>query len=321
MRTYLRESEYETKMKEMVEPALAAVRQPGTFRTADGTELYFALYPASAPRGSVVIVHGFSETAEKYRELIWYCLQENYTVLAYDQRGHGRSTRIAPADVTHVTDFSDYVEDLHALVVAKGGELPGPRYLFSHSMGGAVGALFLIMYPGFFEKAVLSSPMIAARHDGLGLHACRGICLFCMKTGRAAKRIFVSGKASDPSGETPEASASDSAARFEYYRQLRMADPVLFCGAPTYNWTYASLGVTKRILAKGAPERVKIPVLLFSADNDTLVKRKPQQEFIGRVAHGTFVTEPAKHEIYAAGDAVLYPYLDRIFRFFEEGRA
>lgn len=318
MRTYISESDYENQMKNTVEPALAAVRQSGTFRVVDGTELAVALYPAKDPRGSVVIVHGFSETAEKYRELIWYFLNENYTVLAYDQRGHGRSTRTAPADVTHVTAFEDYVEDLHALLEAKAEELPRPRYLFSHSMGGAVGALFLITYPGFFEKAVLSSPMIAARHDGLGLHACRGICLFCMKTGRAAKRIFVSGKASDPTGETPETSASDSAARFEYYRQLRLAHPVLFCGAPTYNWTYASLGVTKKILAKGAPESVKIPVLLFSADNDTLVKRKPQQEFIRRVAHGTFVTEPSKHEIYAAGDAVLYPYLDRIFRFYQQ---
>lgn len=318
MRTYISESDYENQMKNTVEPALDAVRQSGTFRVADGTELAVALYPAKDPRGSVVIVHGFSETAEKYRELIWYFLNENYTVLAYDQRGHGRSTRTAPADVTHVTAFENYVEDLHALLVAKAEELPRPRYLFSHSMGGAVGALFLITYPGFFEKAVLSSPMIAARHDGLGLHACRGICLFCMKTGRAAKRIFVSGKASDPTDETPETSASDSAARFEYYRQLRLANPVLFCGAPTYNWTYASLGVTKKILAKGAPESVKIPVLLFSADNDTLVKRKPQQEFIRRVAHGTFVTEPSKHEIYAAGDAVLYPYLDRIFRFYQQ---
>lgn len=318
MRTYISESDYENQMKNTVEPALAAVRQSGTFRVADGTELAVALYPAKDPRGSVVIVHGFSETAEKYRELIWYFLNENYTVLAYDQRGHGRSTRTAPADVTHVTAFENYVEDLHALLEAKVEELPRPRYLFSHSMGGAVGALFLITYPGFFEKAVLSSPMIAARHDGLGLHACRGICLFCMKTGRAAKRIFVSGKASDPTGETPETSASDSAARFEYYRQLRLAHPVLFCGAPTYNWTYASLGVTKKILAKGAPESVKIPVLLFSADNDTLVKRKPQQEFIRRVAHGTFVTEPSKHEIYAAGDPVLYPYLDRIFRFYQQ---
>lgn len=317
MRTYIPESDYEYQMKNTVEPALAAVRQSGTFRVADGTELAVSLYPAEAPRGSVVIVHGFSETAEKYRELIWYFLNENYTVLAYDQRGHGRSTRTAPADVTHVTAFEDYVEDLHALLVAKAEELPRPRYLFSHSMGGAVGALFLITYPGFFEKAVLSSPMIAARHDGLGLHACRGICLFCMKTGRAAKRIFVSGKTSDPTGETPETGASDSAARFEYYRQLRLTNPVLFGGAPTYNWTYASLGVTKKILKKGAPERVKIPVLLFSADNDTLVKRKPQQEFIRRVAHGTFVTEPAKHEIYAAGDAVLYPYLDRIFNFYQ----
>lgn len=317
MRTYIPESDYENQMKNTVEPALDAVRQSDTFRVADGTELTVSLYPARSPRGSVVIVHGFSETAEKYRELIWYFLNENYTVLTYDQRGHGRSTRTAPANVTHATAFEDYVEDLHALLEAKAEKLPRPLYLFSHSMGGAVGALFLITYPGFFEKAVLSSPMIAARHDGLGLHACRGICLFCMKTGRAAKRIFVSGKASDPTGETLETSAADSAARFEYYRQLRLADPVLFCGAPTYNWTYVSLGVTKKILAKGAPECVKIPILLFSADNDTLVQRKPQQELIRRVAHGTFVTEPSKHEVYAAGDAVLYPYLDRIFNFYQ----
>ena len=82
MRTYISESDYENQMKNTVEPALAAVRQSGTFRVADGTELAVALYPAKDPRGSVVIVHGFSETAEKYRELIWYFLHENYTVLA-----------------------------------------------------------------------------------------------------------------------------------------------------------------------------------------------------------------------------------------------
>lgn len=315
MRKYLSESEYLQGMEQTVMPMLHACRQDGTFAGFGGARLHYSLFSAQNPRGSVVIVHGFTETAEKYREVIYYFLKEGYTVCVFDQRGHGHSPRNAPVEVTHVDHFDEYVEDLRALVLDVGRQLPAPHMLFCHSMGGAVGALYLIRYPGYFDKAVLSSPMLAARHDGLALPLCRMICRFCMATGRSKKRIFVTRKPASVKDETLSASAADSDARFSYYRALREGDPELCGGAPSYGWTYTALGVTREILKRGAPESINLPVLLFSAERDTLVKRRPQEQFVKRLPRGKFVSVPTKHEIYASTDQTLFPYLDKMFDF------
>ena len=60
---------------------------------ADGKSLYTCCYMADMPRATVVIVHGFTENAFKYSEIIHSLLRNGYNVLIYDQRGHGRSWR------------------------------------------------------------------------------------------------------------------------------------------------------------------------------------------------------------------------------------
>lgn len=315
MREYLGEQGYPESMEQTVMPMLDACRESGVFEGFGGVKLCYSLYTAENPRGSVVIVHGFTETSEKYREMIYYFLKEGYTVCVFDQRGHGHSPRTAPSDVTHVDRFDEYVEDLAALLFDVGKRLPAPHILYCHSMGGAVGALYLIRYPGYFDRAILSSPMLGAKHGGLALPVCRFMCRFCMLTGRSKKRIFVSRKPLALKDETLDGSSSDCAARFEYYRALRESDPGLCGGGPSYGWTYAALGVTKEILRKGAPESIRIPILLFSSENDTLVRRKPQEDFIARVPYGEFVSVPTKHEIYASSDKTLFPYLDRVLDF------
>lgn len=321
MREYLSERDYPQNMENKVMPLLNACRESGEFEGFDGVRLCYSLYSARNPRGSVVIVHGFTETSAKYREIIYYFLKEGYTVCVFDQRGHGYSPRTAPPSVTHVDRFDEYVEDLRALLSDVGKRLPAPHALYCHSMGGAVGALYLIRYPGYFDKAVLSSPMLAPKHDGLALPLCRLICRFCMCTGRSKKRIFVTRKPGSVKEETLDGSASDCAARFEYYRALREGDPRLCGGAPSYGWTYTALGVTKEILRRGAPENIRIPVLLFSAESDTLVQRKPQETFISRVPYGEFVSVPTKHEIYVSRDGTLFPYLNKIMDFLQESPA
>ena len=77
--------------------------------------LYCVSYDADDPVATVLIVHGFTENAFKYAELIWSLLHLRFSVVAYDQRGHGRSWRsegISDNSVTHTDRFSDYVSDL-----------------------------------------------------------------------------------------------------------------------------------------------------------------------------------------------------------------
>ena len=47
-------------------------RTAGTYCGFDGTELPWQAVHADRPRAHVVLLHGFTEFPEKYRELSWY---------------------------------------------------------------------------------------------------------------------------------------------------------------------------------------------------------------------------------------------------------
>ncbi len=130
----VREEDYARTMADVVLPALAACREEGYFTGAGGKQLYYAAYPAPAPRGTAVVLHGFTENEYKYAELIHSLLRAGWSVCAYDQRGHGRSWRDESLRdtpwLTHVERFGDYVEDLECFVEQVASRLPGPRVLF-----------------------------------------------------------------------------------------------------------------------------------------------------------------------------------------------
>lgn len=315
---YLDETNYAEAMENTVMPYLAARRRETMLTAADGNSLHVQTYTADAPRGTVFFVHGFSESGEKFRELIYYCLERGLSALIYDQRGHGRSFRKAAARVTHIDRFEEYVEDLEAVYAAFSDTLPRPHALIAHSMGGAVSALYLQKHPDHFDRAALCAPMIAPRHDGLPLWVCRLVCGFCVCTGQGQKPLFSAGK--DDAPDLFENSCALSRARFDYYQSLRSEQPVLSGGKPSYAWTYASLGVTRKILKKNGPERVKIPVRLYAAEDDRLVQAAPQQAWVNRLPNGSFLkVAGTKHEIYNAANPELFAFLDDLFAFLLPG--
>ncbi|MEY3253227.1 MAG: hypothetical protein RL227_2200, partial [Pseudomonadota bacterium] len=63
--------------------------------TRDGTTLALSRWAAAsgaAPRGQVLIVHGLGEHAARYAHVAAALNAEGWSVLGFDQRGHGRST-------------------------------------------------------------------------------------------------------------------------------------------------------------------------------------------------------------------------------------
>lgn len=105
-------------------------------RTADGLELAgLALVPATAPRASVAMVHGFGEHAGRYAALHRVLLDGGYAIGAADLRGHGRS----PGPRGHIDGWDDYRVDCAAIVAHARTLAPGrPVFLFGHSMGGLI---------------------------------------------------------------------------------------------------------------------------------------------------------------------------------------
>jgi alpha-beta hydrolase superfamily lysophospholipase len=107
--------------------------------TADGLVLRWREWPVAGPHGSVLIVHGLGEHSGRYAHVAAHLNAAGWTVVGYDQRGHGTSEgargRLASAD--------DLLLDLSRVIDAVRAAHDGPLVLLGHSMGGLVAARFV----------------------------------------------------------------------------------------------------------------------------------------------------------------------------------
>ncbi len=108
---------------------------------ADGVRLRAVRWAPASPRGTVLILNGRTEYAEKYGRVAADLHARGYAALTLDWRGQGLSDRLRPGRVLgHVGRFADYQKDLAALVAhGRALGLPRPWLLLCHSMGGAIG--------------------------------------------------------------------------------------------------------------------------------------------------------------------------------------
>jgi len=313
--------QYADTMNTVVLPWLAARRSDVTVAGTGGRPLFCSRFDADHPRGTVVIVHGFTENAHKYAELIHSLLRNGYSVVAYDQQGHGRSWRdpaITDISLTHVDRFGDYVADLKAVCDGVLAGMPRPWRLFAHSMGGAVSALFMEQHPGVFERAALCAPMIAPNLGGLPPAVAKMLCGTAGMMGRDKKRVPLSRPYAG--AEDFDTSCASGRERFEWYEGIRVRTPEFQNNGPTFGWTREAMRASKDVLAPGAVERIGIPVWVFTAENDGSVMPDAQKAFVARLKDGKRTLVPgSKHEIYRSPDAVVFPWWRGILEFFREG--
>lgn len=312
---------YAAAMTGTVLPFLKARETIVTLQGDENVKLYCCRYDADAPKGTVLLMHGFTENAYKFSEFIWSFLQNGFTVVSYDQRGHGRSERDekvkADPSLVHVDDFEAYVKDMRIVCDRLLKDAPKPLLLFCHSMGGAVSALFMEDDPAFFSRAAMCAPMIAPAHASVPLWATKAICAAAELVGKGKKRIFISKPYIGP--EDFAASCATGKERFDWYEGERGKEPLFTTNGATYRWLRESLNVTKKILRPGAVEKIQIPVRIWSGDRDDIVLPDPQIVFVNRLPHGSRKVVPgAKHEIYRSQDEILFPWWHEVLAFLKE---
>ena len=316
----LAEDNYAEVMQTVVEPELASIRKENYLTFKGGRKLHYEYYLCPEAKGSIVISHGFTESAEKFREMDYYFLQAGYNVFAIDHRGHGFSSReVEDPRVAHVDRFSDYVGDLNAFVenVVRKNSGDLPLFLFSHSMGGAVAALYIQKYPDVFCKAILSSPMISPKTAGFPHWVTRAMAGAFLLIGKGKQLVFTE-KGFDPD-RTYENSNDTSEARFQYYYDKRKKTPEYQTDGASYNWVNESLKIIPKMLDPQNCAGVKTKVLLFQPAIDDVVEMEPQAEFVSKVPGARLVKIPAsKHEIYLSVNEAMEPYLQAIFAFLAE---
>ncbi|MBE5809132.1 MAG: alpha/beta hydrolase, partial [Clostridiales bacterium] len=223
---WAREDCYAQAMEQIVLPYLRGIRRDTQVSGYGARPLMCAQYDAQDPRGTVLILHGFTECIEKYAEVVYAFLTAHYSVVIYDQRGHGQSWRaegLSDPSVTHVDSFSDYVVDMERVCVNVLHHMPRPWIVFAHSMGGAVAAFYLEKHKNTFDKAILCAPMIAPHRSGAPYLLTRLMCRVANATGKKKKRAFITKPYAGR--EKFETSCATSRARFDWFEDMRAQNP------------------------------------------------------------------------------------------------
>lgn len=297
----LEESKYEAEM-EKVEKVLEGYKQSGNITAFDGTGLYYEYFLAENPKANIVIVHGLSEFTKKFYEVTWYFLHQGYNVFLYDQRCHGLSGRLTDdRDMMHVNSFREYAVDLNQFieeVVIPTENLP--IYLYAHSMGGAVCALYLAERADRVSKAVLSAPLFEpVVNDVPGWLALASVIVG--KIFRGPKKRFFLCRDFDPNVKFDHRDGT-SENRFYYNLKLRKENENYRSTPRTFGWTYCCLTIKNIVLKKKFIAKLQTPMLLISGEKDRTVKNSAHKRFAENYALCTRVELPGETHALLAGE-------------------
>ncbi len=313
------DAQLKTILDNEVVPYLTTIQKAGylSLDTSD-QQLYYECYlPTDATR-AVVISHGFCESIEKYKEVIFYFAKMGYQVYLVDHRGHGRSHRdTTHPNMVHINHFTDYTDALHCFIsnVVKlySGNLP--LYLYAHSMGGCIGALYLEIYPDTFKKAILTSPMLAVDMGPIPAVCVRALGWIMVKLHK--QENYAPGQHAFISGEKCENSGSACPERFHYYQDKKEVTSLFQNCGSSYGWAYESFTACHKITKKRNCKKITVPVLVFQSLNDNLIKASGIHRFVKNTPSAKLIQiSGSRHEIYNSTASVLEGYYHKIFEFF-----
>lgn len=307
-------------MQQKVLPLLDEHRKPFTLKASDGQSLYGEYYvPVQNQKGTVLISHGFTENGDKYRELMYYFLQEGYCVCIYDHRDHGRSRTVTGGEVpTHVERFGSYVSDMQLVTERILLQLPKPYFLYCHSMGSGIGAAFVEAHPEVFSKVIFNAPMFAVNTGVIPPVIAKAAGALMCLLGQGNRFLF--GHTAFDGREDFEHSAGTDFARYRYYYLHQIAHPQLQNGGASFRWVLESLRGCDRLLKKKNLDKITVPALIFQADRDDYVLPNGQERFASKAPDAQILFVPgSKHEIYMSDDQTLKFYVQAIMDFYSVG--
>mgnify|MGYP001823452317 FL=1 len=130
----------------------------GTIKDIRGANIFYQYWsPEEHARANLVIVHGLAEHSGRYMNVVNHFVPAGYAVYGIDHIGHGRSD----GDRVYVDRFQDYTTTLATYIdMIHDWQPDKPIFLIAHSMGGLIGAAYLLEHQHGLSGAVLSGPGI-----------------------------------------------------------------------------------------------------------------------------------------------------------------
>jgi len=270
---------------------------------------------------AIVISQGRNESVLKYKEVAYDLHQQGYDIFLIDHRGQGFSERFGGDQYRgYVEAFQDYPEDLNQYVNAlQLDKRYTQRYLLSHSMGGAISALYLEQFQHPFQASVFFSPMLSIDFGPLPTFMAKIISYTSAKVCSwfTDKACYVPGGQDYRKGEFTDNHLTSSQARF-YSSQVGFeAYPETQLGSATMQWVSTSINATEQAINHA--NRIKIPILILQAGSDSIVTSTGQNDFYNNLPPCQFneliTIKGAEHEILLERDELRFTALTKTLQF------
>jgi alpha-beta hydrolase superfamily lysophospholipase len=224
--------------------------QEGYFKGVREANIYYQSWlPEGEPRGVLLIVHGLAEHSGRYGNVVNHFVPLGYAVYGIDHLGHGKSE----GERVHVKSFDDYTNTLKAYFDKVRGSQPGkPIFLVGHSMGGLIGATYLLDHQAELAGAVLSGPAVKIPNHVTPAMLFVGKILSALIPKFGLVALEADGVSRDPS-----------------VVQAYVSDPLVHRGKMTARLAAEMLKTMQTITAQAA--RVTLPILIVQGSADRLV--------------------------------------------------
>ena len=282
---------------------------PGSFVTRDGFKVRYAIWPRTADKrlGTVCLFGGRGEFIEKYFETITDLRRRGFAVATMDWRGQGGSDRLLKNPRKgHVEDFADFDNDLkqfmNEIVLP---DCPAPFYGMSHSMGGHLLLRSATTKVCWFDRLILSAPMIDIARDITRSPLLRYYIEAMVLLGFGD--LYIPGGKPEPWELMPfeESSLTSDPLRYDRVKDVLKAAPWLSLGSPTIGWLHSASRSIMQMNGFGFAPSIKVPLLIIAAGNDTVVSTRAIEAFSTRVKICKYlVIAGAKHEILQERDEI-----------------
>ncbi len=113
--------------------------------------------PDGPPRAVVLVTHGLGEHSGRYLHVGQALAAAGFVAVAYDLRGHGRST----GKRGYAPSFNTFLDDLAGVHAWAAGQHPGLKhFLFGHSTGGLITLAFAIRRRPAAAGVVATAPWL-----------------------------------------------------------------------------------------------------------------------------------------------------------------
>jgi lysophospholipase len=277
----------------------------GMLKTPDGVHLRFARFaPPAGRRGTVCILPGRTEWIEKYFETVRDLRNRGFAVAVIDWRGQGLSDRaLSDRYKGYVGSFSQFDTDLETFmreVVLP--DCPPPIFALAHSMGATILLRAIGRGQRWFDRVVLSAPMLA-----IAFAQSAGIAGGLLRVVRWAGfgGIYVPGRYPGVLDLRPFAGnpLTSDPVRFARSAAILEAEPALALGGPTVAWADAAFRAMRAMREPSFPARIRQPILIIAAGRDAIVSNVVIEDFAMSLRAGThLVVVGSQHELLMEQD-------------------